>query len=60
MDIDTWIESCQFCSNIVIEKPIKDGIDAGWCDSDKVTNQEEQQMIVIFEDNVEQIFFVEI
>lgn len=42
----TWLELTQLCRNVVIKEAVKDRVDAGGGESDKVTDEKVQQVTV--------------
>ena len=45
----TWLELTQLCRNVVIKEAVKDRVDAGGGESDKVTDEKVQQVTVTCE-----------
>ncbi len=45
----TWLKLTQLCRNVVIKEAVKDRVDAGGRESDKVTDEEVQQVTVTCE-----------
>ena len=49
-DFPTWLHFAQLSSNVVIEESIEDRIDAGWSESDEMTDNKVQQVAVTCEE----------
>ena len=45
----TWLELTQLCRNVVIKEAIKDRVDAGGGEPDKMTDEKVQQVTVTCE-----------